>query len=186
MPKDFEERKREILAQLAVPEQDYTDLSPKGTVDAGIRALVDDINRLDGLVTTSSCAGRVSIFLEGVRKTTALNNEATADPEGSKGVAGVGGKGGGKWLFVSHDPVDVSTSSAGEEGIFEKLGIQVDQSSNGGISQTVTVTGASSRFVHLKFEPMVGPDTRQAIYIHILCRSYESPYPSPVVLCNAI
>ena len=38
MPRDFEERKREILEQPAVPEQDYTDLSPKGTVDAGIRA----------------------------------------------------------------------------------------------------------------------------------------------------
>ncbi|CAF3483681.1 unnamed protein product [Fusarium graminearum] len=51
-----------------------------------------------GFVTTSSCAGRVSVFLEGRR---------VAEAEGEdERVAGVGGKGaGGAWLFVSHDPI---------------------------------------------------------------------------------
>ncbi|KAK8073849.1 methyltransferase TYW3-domain-containing protein [Apiospora phragmitis] len=65
---DFAARKRKILAQLAVPDAEYTDASPKGTVDAGIRDLIDELNGLDGFVTTSSCGGRVSVFVEGVKK----------------------------------------------------------------------------------------------------------------------
>ncbi|ROW13760.1 hypothetical protein VPNG_03552 [Cytospora leucostoma] len=67
IPPSFTRRKAAILEQLSVPDEDYSDLSPKGTVDAGIRDLIDEINALDGLVTTSSCAGRVSVFLEGRR-----------------------------------------------------------------------------------------------------------------------
>ncbi|ROW10596.1 hypothetical protein VMCG_01648 [Cytospora schulzeri] len=67
IPPSFTRRKEAILDQLSVPDEDYTDLSPKGTVDAGIRDLIDEINSLDGLVTTSSCGGRVSVFLEGRR-----------------------------------------------------------------------------------------------------------------------
>ncbi|KAK2067463.1 hypothetical protein P8C59_001202 [Phyllachora maydis] len=45
---------------MAVPSaMDYTDASPKGSIDAGIRDLIDGINdKYDGLVTTSSCGGR--------------------------------------------------------------------------------------------------------------------------------
>ncbi|KUI65536.1 tRNA wybutosine-synthesizing protein 3 [Cytospora mali] len=67
IPPSFTRRKQAILDQLSVPDEDYTDLSPKGTIDAGIRDLIDEINALDGLVTTSSCGGRVSVFLEGRR-----------------------------------------------------------------------------------------------------------------------
>ncbi|KAM7221066.1 DUF207 domain containing protein [Rhypophila decipiens] len=61
----FALKKAKILSQLAVPETEYSDLSPKGSVDAGIRNLIDEINSLEGVVTTSSCAGRVSVYLEG-------------------------------------------------------------------------------------------------------------------------
>lgn len=67
IPPSFTRRKDAILEQLSVPDEDYTDLSPKGTIDAGIRDLIGEINALDGFVTTSSCAGRVSVFLEGRR-----------------------------------------------------------------------------------------------------------------------
>ncbi|KAG5927298.1 hypothetical protein E4U53_002888, partial [Claviceps sorghi] len=54
----FAAKKTKILDQLAVPEAEYTDASPKGTIDAGIRELIDEINAAEGFVTTSSCAGR--------------------------------------------------------------------------------------------------------------------------------
>ncbi|KAK1758492.1 hypothetical protein QBC47DRAFT_411185 [Echria macrotheca] len=61
----FTKRKSTILEHLAVPDEEYTDASPKGSVDVGIRGLIARINGVGGLVTTSSCAGRVSVFLEG-------------------------------------------------------------------------------------------------------------------------
>ncbi|SPQ19689.1 eaf0b554-2a99-403a-9e31-ca3e83d52590 [Thermothielavioides terrestris] len=64
----FSLRKQKILSQLSVPDAEYTDASPKGSVDAGIRHLIDEINARPGLVTTSSCAGRVSVYLEGRKK----------------------------------------------------------------------------------------------------------------------
>jgi tRNA wybutosine-synthesizing protein 3 len=68
IPPGFISRKRKILTDLSVPDAEYTDLSPKGSVDEGIRDLIRDINALEGLVTTSSCAGRVSVFVEGSKK----------------------------------------------------------------------------------------------------------------------
>jgi tRNA wybutosine-synthesizing protein 3 len=64
----FEASKQRILAQLAVPAEEYDDLSPKGSVDAPIRALIDRLNSAPGFVTTSSCSGRVSVFVEGNKK----------------------------------------------------------------------------------------------------------------------
>jgi tRNA wybutosine-synthesizing protein 3 len=65
IPPFFVSRKNKILAELSAPEEEYSDLSPKGSVDEGIRDLIEDINTLPGLVTTSSCAGRISVFLGG-------------------------------------------------------------------------------------------------------------------------
>jgi tRNA wybutosine-synthesizing protein 3 len=123
-PPGFARRKQRILELLAVPEAEYTDASPKGSVDEGIRELIGEINDVEGFVTTSSCAGRVSVFVEG-RKAASVSAGGTAikeekgvgegEGEGEGGaaeardaatVAAVGGKGGGgAWLFVSHDPV---------------------------------------------------------------------------------
>ncbi|KIW75644.1 hypothetical protein Z517_10386 [Fonsecaea pedrosoi CBS 271.37] len=67
VPATFAAKKSRILADLDQPEGAYSDNSPKGTVDAQIRDLIDEINRYEGLVTTSSCAGRVAVFVEGPR-----------------------------------------------------------------------------------------------------------------------
>lgn len=120
IPPAFAARKSKILSDLSVPDAEYTDLSPKGSVDEGIRDLIRDINGLDGLVTTSSCAGRTSVFVEGSKKNkgkaatsdkqddnaeqAAEDAAARAGPEQRK-FAVSGGKGEGRWLFVSHDPV---------------------------------------------------------------------------------
>lgn len=67
------------------------DKSRKGSVDAPIAALVQDLNTRKDMYTTSSCSGRISIFGEA--------GEAER----------VAGKKGGEWLLASHDTVDVQT-----------------------------------------------------------------------------
>lgn len=99
VPAVFEARKNKILEELSLPDAEYTDLSPKGSVDEGIRDLIRDINALPGLVTTSSCAGRISVFLEGRKKSSAPLSE-----QPGRQFAPSGGKGAGRWLYVSHDP----------------------------------------------------------------------------------
>lgn len=99
VPAVFQVRKNKILEELSLPDAEYTDLSPKGSVDEGIRDLIRDINALPGLVTTSSCAGRISVFLEGRKKSSAPLPERT-----ERQFAPSGGKGAGRWLYVSHDP----------------------------------------------------------------------------------
>ncbi|KAF4595387.1 tRNA wybutosine-synthesizing protein [Ophiocordyceps camponoti-floridani] len=132
--RSFREKKTRILQQLAVPDGEYTDASPKGSVDEAIRPLIDDINRVEGFVTTSSCAGRISVFLEGCKAPPAAGDEPRAQ------TAGVGGKGaGGKWLFVSHETV------ARQEAWVDALGFAEDAAG----------VGRGDRLIHFKFEPMI-------------------------------
>ncbi|EAT85153.2 tRNA(Phe) 7-((3-amino-3-carboxypropyl)-4-demethylwyosine(37)-N(4))-methyltransferase [Parastagonospora nodorum] len=145
MSNRFEARKQNILEQLETPESEYQDLSPKGSIDVPIRDLISEINALDGLVTTSSCSGRISVFLEG-RK--ASSDDAPTEESGES-RAGPGGKGGGgAWLFISHDPVeapDANTLST----FSSRFGLEAASLDE---SKTLEV---SSRYVHLKFEPMI-------------------------------
>lgn len=111
----FVAKKSAILRDLSTPASSYEDASPKGSIDVGIVDLIDRINKLDGFVTTSSCSGRISVFVEGKKK---AEDRPQVDEDQTKGVdgieqssqdketvAGTGGKGGGgKWLYVSHDP----------------------------------------------------------------------------------
>lgn len=148
-PQSFLLKKRKILDQLSIPVTEYTDASPKGSVDVGIRDLIDEINGLDGFVTTSSCAGRVSVFVEG-RKAAENPGGEDQDESGIRTatVAGIGGKGGGgNWLFVSHDPVQV----ADEETLDEVFGLKNQDE----VGASVVGSEEAPRFVHFKFEPMV-------------------------------
>ncbi|KAK6224326.1 tRNA wybutosine-synthesizing protein [Colletotrichum tabaci] len=176
-PAPFTTRKLKILEQLSVPDAEYTDASPKGSVDVGILELIGELNALDGFVTTSSCAGRVSVFLEGRRAA------PTSAPAGTAGVddshlqsatqsddnvngntntlttiAGPGGKGGGgTWLFVSHDPVPEQHD--GDDELLRLLGLVGE---NGPAPPSVAGDSGSSqpgrrrkRLIHFKFEPMI-------------------------------
>lgn len=153
MSSRFATRKRTILAQLEAPDDEYRDLSPKGSIDEPIRSLISDISRIPGLVTTSSCSGRVSVFLEG-RKSDATNTEAHEQV-----LAGPGGKGGGSWLFISHDPVS-NLENVPHSKYSSMFGLH-----QGGCARD-SAPGVSSRYIHLKFEPMVSlsprPPTRHA------------------------
>ncbi|PKY01931.1 hypothetical protein P168DRAFT_256873 [Aspergillus campestris IBT 28561] len=133
IPSIFESRKRKILAELSVPDAEYTDLSPKGSVDVAIRDLIREINDVPGLVTTSSCAGRISVFLEGRKKVKQTQQQQLQQQTQEEGEAGgqarqfvpSGGKGAGRWLFVSHDPLLEGEESEGrwrgEAGSFSSL-----------------------------------------------------------------
>lgn len=127
MPASFQDRKAKILNELSTPDEQYQDLSPKGSVDAGIRDLISEINDVPEYVTTSSCAGRTAVYLEGIK----------------------GAKGGGRWLFTSHDPVDLSSVSG--VGMLHRLFGLLDEGVGAPPDE------AEARFVHFKFEPMVGP-----------------------------
>lgn len=88
----FDQKKAVILAGI---ESEKPDLSPKGNIDLLCIPIIDLINSHNDMVTTSSCSGRVSVFVEGTKF--------------HKGKIKTGGKGeGGKWLFVTHDSKDVT------------------------------------------------------------------------------
>jgi tRNA wybutosine-synthesizing protein 3 len=142
----FEARKQNILAQLEAPDSEYHDLSPKGSVDEPIRELIDRINKLEGLVTTSSCSGRISVFLEG-RKSSSGD---VPTEENGESRAGPGGKGGGgTWLFISHALVE-APSSQDSTAFLAKFELD-----NTAAPQEGGLLGVNSRYIHLKFEPMV-------------------------------
>lgn len=172
LPESFLAKKQKILKALAIPLSSYTDRSPKGSVDDEIKDLVDRINQLEGIVTTSSCAGRISVFLQGTNKSL----QAGGDDEEGEGVqdeadkggendddGGVvrlrqqvptsapGGKGrGGRWLFVSHEPVKVpSKQGLGETPLFRLFGL-----SHVSLA-TKELNISQVRFVRFQFEPMV-------------------------------
>lgn len=145
----FLRKKQMILNSLSLAanpqnSSSYVDNSPKGSVDVQILGLIQEINKIEGLVTTSSCSGRVAVFMEGVRASERGTSEQPENdawlkdgkrPSGADSTvrsddryqsdgfeerraqrrkddrvvlvrAGTGGKGcGGRWLFVSHEPI---------------------------------------------------------------------------------
>ncbi|KAI9887452.1 MAG: hypothetical protein M1823_000710 [Watsoniomyces obsoletus] len=166
LPISFQQRKRKIVNQISSNE--YTDRSPQGFIDSDIRHLINDINLQEGLVTTSSCAGRVSIFLEGRKslQTTIPRDQSASqhgikdeqkntmmpemDNEASVRLASAGGKGGdGRWLWVSHSPVPEPDPD--DEMYYSKL-FGLSSTRNTGRTDS---RKAGTRYVHFKFEPMI-------------------------------
>ncbi|KAH3901777.1 related to tRNA wybutosine-synthesizing protein 3 [Saccharomycodes ludwigii] len=79
------------------------DLSPKGSVDTLCLPIINLINKHADMFTTSSCSGRLSVFVEGEkikRKPTDSNNDDSVVKLGGKGL-------GGDWLFITHDVNEV-------------------------------------------------------------------------------
>lgn len=170
LPQTFKNLKNRILNSLSTPINSYTDASPKGTLDTAILPLINRLNSLEGVVTTSSCAGRVSVFVEGskgkvkARRAEEVGGEKdwgdgvveeNEDYEGGKGKvrkAVPGGKGlGGRWAYVSHEPVIVI--SKGDDGVRGGLmGIFGLVPEGGG---EVCRCTNDARYVRFAFEPMV-------------------------------
>jgi tRNA wybutosine-synthesizing protein 3 len=147
----FSSRKQKILEQLNVPSAEYTDLSPKGSVDEGIRTLIRDINEIAGLVTTSSCAGRISVYLDGPSSAAQTPENAGDEPNSTRVTSG--GKGGGQWLFVSHDPLDIAKNdehTSSESQLLSRFGLRLS-------SNSISDDTEPKQFIHFKFEPVVCP-----------------------------
>ncbi len=172
----FQRKKRRILDGLAKPKTEYTDLSPKGSVDKGIQDLIEEINRLDGIVTTSSCAGRISVYLEGRKESSkkrdyghageqdrrpGRNQPAQATVPGGKGA-------GGRWLYVSHDPVQMRSGSCLEDMHVMKL-----FGFSSGLAEPAIMVNSATRYVRVAFEPMVRPLTL-TVYTNIMLNRARS------------
>ncbi|KAL8879587.1 MAG: hypothetical protein Q9192_008200, partial [Flavoplaca navasiana] len=216
IPPTFTTLKTRLLQSLSVPTSSYTDASPKGTLDTAIVPLIGRLNDLEGVVSTSSCAGRVSVFLEGWKGGGGMagersgegvgrkkNGEGVGRKKNSEGVGmkgdggysgdsgdrneeerakrkGVisdgkggerivpGGKGmGGRWLFVSHERVEMpqdhdtrGSDAMGKEcnGHLTKLFGLTGQASpecneDGGARRSSYTK--NTRFVRFAFEPMI-------------------------------
>jgi tRNA(Phe) wybutosine-synthesizing methylase Tyw3 len=80
----FKTAKKNVMTKL----KEAIDFSPKGSIDAPVVAMVNYINSLPDLFTTSSCSGRIAVY--------------TYSP--STLVAGepVSNKGSGTWQYVNH------------------------------------------------------------------------------------
>ncbi len=78
------------------------------------------------MVTTSSCSGRVSIFLEGVK----TNNSTSVVAKGHEG----------RWLFVTHEPKDLNNW-------YDSIDFNYDTSK--------FPENASARSILYKFEPLI-------------------------------
>lgn len=150
LPQAFIAKKAKILADLSGPLDGYTDASPKGSLDTPIIPLLTEINTLPQFVTTSSCSGRISVYLEGSKDDGHVDESAVPAEGGMKAtVAGTGGKGGGgRWLYVSHSPVDLKTA-----GDLAKLaGLEMGR---GGAEEGI----GGQRLIRFKFEPLVSFDS---------------------------
>ena len=150
IPYAFITKKEKILQALSVPDEEYTDLSPKGSVDDGIKDLISEINSIDGLITTSSCAGRISVFLEGSKDEPEEAREGGTDHHSSHRAV-PGGKGmGGRWLFISHNPISPPIST--DERVNPLMGLFGLSTSQRPIDILQT---RKMRLVRFQFEPMV-------------------------------
>ncbi|RDW72625.1 tRNA wybutosine-synthesizing 3 family protein [Aspergillus mulundensis] len=159
IPPVFISRKNKILADLATPEEDYSDLSPKGSVDEGIRDLIQDINNIPGLVTTSSCAGRISVFLEGRKAPNRPGPEEDAREGEQRKFVPSGGKGAGRWLYVSHDPLDNQEGKS----LLELFGMVPGDGKPPGMDD-----GHAPRLVRFSWEPMI---------LHIMAATLHNAQP---------
>lgn len=88
----FDQKKAFILELIGLTSVEVPDASPKGTIDSLCLPIINVINAHPDMVTTSLCSGRVSVFLEGMKK---------VDTQ-------IGAKGNeGRWLFVTHQPEEL-------------------------------------------------------------------------------
>ena len=119
----FDKRKKKISDDLV---SDVPDLSPKGSPDEQILDLLELINSHKDYVTTSSCSGRVAVFLDG--------SETNKQDKG-------------RWLMNSHSPIDIDGLRS-SSGLLQKT-LFGDHAIEFGVSVE------SRRLVTLKFEPLV-------------------------------
>ena len=158
----FTRKKRSILAKLAAPDDEYTDRSAKGALDEPILDLIHEINGSDGLVTTSSCSGRISVFLEGAPSTERKESDDDDDDDDDADATAIppdetetkNRRKRGNWLYMNHAPLDVQSASPTPRSshFHDLFGMNLARHESGDEPE---LSPRSTRFVHFKFEPMV-------------------------------
>lgn len=138
----FDQKKKAILEQINSLEPD---LSPKGTIDQLCLPIINLINSHKDMVTTSSCSGRISVFVEGAKL---INKEEAKS--GGKGL-------GGRWLFVSHEQSEVLDWLNNILNI-EQIQFQLVDDTNYEFDNSV-------RYILYKYEPFI---------LHVKCRDFQT------------
>lgn len=129
MQDPFDQKKQSILAEIGATNDGTPDLSPKGSIDEICIPIINIINSSKDMVTTLSCSGRVSVFLEGKKN---------IDEEDVK----IGSKGNeGRWIFVTHIPEEL-------EAWYKKIDFNYKD------PQEIS-THANTRYILFKFEPLI-------------------------------
>lgn len=169
IPASFTRKKEKILDGLSVPGDEYLDKSPKGSVDEGIRDLIDEINAYDGLVTTSSCAGRISVFLEGERLRGKQEEHDALGGNGTSERTALGGKGGGSFLFTSHEPLNPSSIPNSLTETFKLKLVPPEELGSARFS-------SQDRMIRFSFEPMI---------LHVMAASLKHAQPLLSAAINA-
>jgi tRNA wybutosine-synthesizing protein 3 len=124
----FEQKKSWILNDISTTLGGIRDASPKGSIDELCLPIMETINAHKDMVTTSSCSGRVSVFLEGYKV--------------KEGHVKVGAKGdGGRWLFVTHDKNQL-------EGWYRDPMFHYQNTPANNLDEKI-------RYVLFKFEPLI-------------------------------
>ncbi|KAH3671352.1 hypothetical protein WICMUC_004649 [Wickerhamomyces mucosus] len=125
----FDQKKNAIVEEISSTLNAVKDASPKGSIDELCIPIIKLINSHKDLVTTSSCSGRVSVFIEGNK---------VKEQDNVK----IGGKGdGGNWLFVTHDKNELELWYKDYKFIY-------------GQSSTLDLP-LSTRYILFKFEPLI-------------------------------
>ncbi|KAI8990168.1 methyltransferase TYW3-domain-containing protein [Pilobolus umbonatus] len=148
----FNIRKQQVVSSLVEHvDPERRDKSPKGFIDEPILDLMHLINLHPAYYTTSSCSGRVAIYCEGVRK----------DEEEVKTSKG------GRWLYVSHDPIDIPVDNRDiNDGVIQLL--FGDESDKVIMDKDCRYNGhllLKRQMIYFKFEPLI---------LHIEASSYET------------
>ena len=162
LPAVFRDKKTRILSSLSLPDSEYRDSSPKGSVDTAILPLIRDINASEGLVTTSSCAGRVTVYLAGPTRSKAeLDGAKDVQRTATTSNNGVvpGGKGGGRWLYASHEPLELCEGM----NLTHLYGLDCHESWE---ATSVPSSTDGIRLVRFQFEPMVCEGLSLPVKLH--------------------
>jgi tRNA wybutosine-synthesizing protein 3 len=168
MSPGFATQKTKFLQQLTAPDASDTNRSPEGSVDVGIRRLVDEINKIDTLATTSSCSGRVVVYLEG--RSSSLPRSNLDDDMGISGLAITADGGSNKSLFVSHDPLPLS----GKSPVAPMLGLS--DHTNLGVPSSIE----GVRWVRCKFESLVGDIFASCLSTDLFFRTSLHLFAKPI------
>ncbi|GMG39335.1 unnamed protein product [Ambrosiozyma monospora] len=168
MSEPFDQKKAAILSEIDITSSDNPDASPKGTIDELCIPIIKLINSHKDMFTTSSCSGRISVFVEGSKKAkTKKLASKTEEPDTTitSGVSErnqgetndnfkIGAKGeGGHWLFVTHDDSKLDNWWKDKNINFENN------------SSKIQDLNLSTRYVLFKFEPLI---------LHVKTRDFES------------